>query len=128
MEATLITKDKNAATQFFTKPKAGPRIVRYISGVNMGLSFRGLGQVAVDLRLSIDSLDSGEFVVFMNRKQTAFKMLAPNNVLVYYRHPKEHRIDPRVIALIPTMFDGKVIHMDKALEKVITNDFTKKLR
>lgn len=107
-------------TKDFVRSK--PRIVRYISGVHMGLAHLGLKKIAGEL---IDGLDSGEFVIFMNSKQNAFKLLAPNNILVYYRHPKNHRIDPRVISLIPLVFDGKEIKMDLALKKVLEKDFKK---
>lgn len=123
--ATTLVKEPVTAKNFFVRPKDGPRVVRYVSGVHMGLSFRGLKKVAHKLRLDLDTLDSGEFVIFMNGKMTAFKMLAPNNVMVYYRHPKEHRIDPRVITLLPKVFDGRELDMDGALREVIQKDFAK---
>lgn len=119
----IPTKAKDFSS--FLKPKTHPSIVRYISGVHMGLSFKGLRKIASKLKLNLDALDSGEFVLFMNSKRTAFKLLAPNNVMVYYRHPKEHAIDPRVISLIPKIFDGKELNMDAGLKEVIQKDFEK---
>ncbi len=98
-----------------------PRIVRYITGVHMGLAHKGLRKIVT--KFGLDTLDSGEFIVFMNGARNAFKLLAPNNILVYYRHPKNHIIDPRVISLIPKVFDGKELKMDLALKKVLEKDF-----
>lgn len=101
-----------------------PRIVRYLSGVHMGANHAGLRKLVT--KFGLDLLENGEFIVFMNTAQNAFKLMAPNNVLIYYRHPKNHRIDPRVISLIPKVFDGKELKMDLALKKVLEKNFAKK--
>ncbi len=114
---------KKDNANFFLKPKSGLKIVRYVTGVHMALSHRGLKLMAKKLGLNADTMDSGEFIIFMNSGQTAFKLLTANNIICYYRHPKEHRIDPRVISLIPKVFDGKEIKLDAALESIIKQEF-----
>lgn len=104
----------------FTRVKR-PRIVRFITGIHMALSHKGLRKICKNFK--VGDLEAGEFVVFMNTACTAFKMLAPNNVLVYYRHPKEHRIDPRVIELIPNVFNGRELDMERATKMAIEIEF-----
>ena len=121
METQTVKRQKRSPVTDFDRPKE-VRIIHYISGVHMGLSHRGLGKLSAKY---LKNAELGDFIVFMNNARTAFKMLAPNNVLVYYRHPKDHPIDPRVIPLLPKVFNGRELDVDSAVKSVILKDFKK---
>ncbi len=116
METTLEAKS-------FSQTVKQQRIIRYISDTHMALQHQGLTKIAKKFNLEPTALQPGEYIVFMNSAQNAFKLMAPNNVIAYYRHPKNHKIDPRVISLIPKVFSGREIDMDQALKTVIERDF-----
>jgi hypothetical protein len=65
------------------------------------------------------------FVIFINRKQTAFKLLN-GNLVVHYRAPFG-RIDINTIQFLPYCFDATgAFNYNKALEAVFKHKLAKK--
>lgn len=99
-------------------------IIRYFSGVHLGLGHPGLTKLASKHGLKVNELGDGEYVLFANTRMTGIKLFAQNNCIAYYKSPSG-RIDPRVIALIPRFFNGTRIDLDGALREVILKDIEK---
>ena len=102
------------------------KLVRYFSNVHLGNAHRGLAQLARKENIDVRNLGKGEFVVFVNTKQTAFKMFAPGNIIAHYKNKEDKRIDPRTIVMLPNYFDGAEINYDRALKAVIEREFKEK--
>lgn len=106
------------------KPRAATqRIIRYFPDVHLGNSHRGLSEHALRSGVRISNLVIGEYVIFVNKRQTALKMYAFGNVIAYLKMPDGARLDPRIIALIPRFFSGKGIDYDGAIGEVIRKEF-----
>lgn len=101
-------------------------IIRVFQEVNLVRSHQGLTEIAAKHQINLSKLSVGEYVIFLNRAKTAFKLFAAENVIAYYRHPKNHRIDLRAIQFIPQVFQSKKkISYDDALKTAL---FQKKAR
>ena len=98
------------------------RIVRYFPETDMRMTQPGLRRIAIRNNLNPDNIPLGEFLLFVNRKQTMFKMLTQNNVLVSYKS-RRGKIHPGVFALIPRYFDGREFNYDRALREAVLADF-----
>lgn len=96
------------------------------TSVCMYNSHEGLAQIAKkENGVNVKALKPGQFCLFINPPFNACKLYAANNVILYYRHPKNHRLDPNAVRLIPQFFDGENqdIGYNKALAKVIKDEF-----
>lgn len=94
-------------------------VVRFFPDVSMANSHQGLGNIAKEANLNVRKLRPGEYLIFMNKKQTALKMLTAGNIIAYLKMPGSTKIDPRTIALIPKFFNGTEINYSGALKKVL---------
>ena len=94
------------------------RVIHFFPNVHMMLSHTGLTAIAEKANLDPAGMKRGEFMLFLNRPCNAFKMLAPEGFLAYYRHPMNHRIDPGVFKYLPEFFgsDGK-LNFESAMRK-----------
>lgn len=123
----LITQkyvQKVEDTLRLVKPRATTqRIIRYFPDVHLGNSHRGLSELALKSGVNITKLSIGEYVVFVNKRQTALKMFAFGNVVAHLKMPHGTRLDPRIITLIPRFFTGRGIDYDGAMEHVIRKEF-----
>lgn len=106
-------------------PKRAPQaILRFFPETHLGNSHAGLSKLAEEHKIQVTKLKPGEYVVFVNRAQTALKMYAPGNVVAHLKMPSgAGRIDPRVIRLMPRFFSGGVIDYDSALETILKREF-----
>jgi len=73
--------------------------------------------------VDVKALKVGQFCLFINPPCTACKLFAANNVILYYKHPKGHRLNPQALQMIPQFFDGQDIGYNKALAKIIKTEF-----
>lgn len=105
-------------------PKAPQRIVRYFPDTPLGNAHNGLAIIAGKHRIDVQNLSKGEYVIFVNKKQTALKMYAPGNVIAHLKTPHDTKLDPRIISLIPRFFDGKKIDYDAAIENILRKEFS----
>lgn len=91
-------------------------IARVFLDVHMGMNFDGLSRLMIKEKLDIRKLGKGDFVIFLNRKCTAFKILAGNSYLVYYKN-KNRKIPLEAIQYLPASFGGDEFEFNKAVEK-----------
>lgn len=99
------------------------RLVRYFPDTHLGNGHAGLAEIAKTHDINVSRLDFGEFVIFVNKKQTALKLYAPGNIVAYLKMPGSARINPKVIAMIPRFFNGVEIDYGRALKEVIRKEF-----
>ncbi len=93
------------------------RILRVFSGADLRSGHMGLSKVARKAGHAPEELSTGEYIVFINSKRNAFKLLAAHDVLAHYRHPSGHVIDARALQYIPQVFESKGhLSYDKALK------------
>jgi hypothetical protein len=100
------------------------KIKRYFPNTDLRCGHDGLFKLAVQKGCSPNSLGKGEFLAFVNRKQTSIKLYASGEVIAYLRLTKG-RLDPKVIQHLPEYFDGTQIHYDKAMVSVFNKQFPK---
>lgn len=79
----------------------------------------GLRMLAAKRRIDTQMIEPGKFVMFLNRRQSAFKLFAANNTIVHYKHPRG-RILLETIKHFPECFQAGEFRYDKALEKVLS--------
>ena len=111
------------------------RVVSLIYNVPMAYSHRGLKELAMKtLKLNLDDLKVGEFVLFVNKPYNAFKLFATGNTFVYHREPNPNALlSPDVLKMIPTFFVGTSIRIptdisaqvEKACKQAIERSATK---
>ena len=95
------------------------RVIRLFTDVSMSNGHLGLAKLARNHRIQIDSLDK-EFVVFLNKAQTSFKLYAPGNIICHYRGTR--KVDLRAIQHLPRVFNGHSLNYDRAVQKVIEKE------
>ena len=105
------------------KFSAPNRVVRYFPDTHLGNGHEGLAEIARKHDVNVNRLDFGEFVIFVNKKQTALKLFAPGNIVAYLKMPGSARLNPKVIAMIPRFFNGTEIDYTRALKEVIKKEF-----
>lgn len=93
------------------------KIARVYLDCDLRCSFDGLNALLKKDGVEIAS-SPGNFVLFMNRKATAFKLLTANSYLMFYRSPSG-RIALDAIQNIPEFFDGTRLDFNKAVEKTV---------
>lgn len=92
-------------------------IARVFMDCHMGWGFQGLGKVCKQAKVNLSNLGDGDFIIFLNRKCTSFKLLAGQHYLVYYKH--SGRIPLEAIRHLPSTFGGSKFEFDKAVEKAL---------
>ncbi len=97
------------------------KIVTVFPETHLGLGHLGLGLLAKKRRLDVKALEPGQFVLFLNRAQTAFKLFCASNTVVYYKHARG-RLSMEAIQHFPSVFEAGEFSYDKALEKVLAKE------
>ncbi len=112
---TLSTKKRLDQVKSFNFP------IKAIFDVNLGKGHQGLSEIAASLGVKTDSLDRGQFVLFLNKAQTAVKVFASNNVVAYYKNPDRKPMTMVQLANIPRCFNGHSFEWNIKLEKQLSN-------
>lgn len=100
-------------------------IRRVFLDVDMRNSHDGLNAVAIKNHIHPDSLEPGDFLVFLNTEKNKIKILTANGVMAYYRSP-HGKLELGVIRLIPQAFKASGrIDYDASLKQVIEANFRK---
>lgn len=99
--------------------KTQPKLVRFFPETNLGNGHDGLAKLAMKHDVDVKNLSSGEYVVFLNKKRTAFKMYAPNFIVVHQRLPQGAHVDLRVIERLPLHFNGTKLNYTEALKETV---------
>lgn len=92
-------------------------IARVFFDVHMGQSFQGLSRLLHKNKIDPRTLGVGDFVIFINRAGTAFKLFAGNTYLVYYKNEDRHKIPLDAIQYLPASFGGTELEFNRAVEK-----------
>lgn len=94
-------------------------ILRYFPDVHMGYGHKGLSEIADKAGVSISKQPVGEYLIFVNKAQTALKLYARGGVIAHLKMPGTQKINPRTIRLIPRFFNGSEINYNAALNAAI---------
>lgn len=95
METAETAKYEKRIDRFqFAAPKSVNRIIQYIPDVNMQNGHNGLTRIAAKFGISCDSLNEGEFVLFMNKSRTILKLFAPGNVIGHLKNAHRSEDQP----------------------------------
>jgi hypothetical protein len=95
------------------------RVVQVILNADLRCQHDGLTAIAKTFGLNVNTLKCGEYVVFVNTRQSAIKMYAANNTVAHFKLPSDRKLDLRVIGLIPRFFNGSKVDYEGALKKVL---------
>lgn len=95
------------------------RLIRIVFNTDLRCGHDGLAAIAKGLRVNVNTLEIGEFVVFVNRKKCALKLYAAGNTVAHFKMPGTRQMNMSVIGLIPRFFNGKELKYDDALAEVI---------
>lgn len=93
-------------------------IARVYLDVSMALGFNGLTEVLKKTKVDINTLPSGKFTVFVNRKHTAFKLLVGKNILIYHNN-QGRKFPLEALTEIPNFFDGTTLKFSHAIKKTV---------
>lgn len=93
--------------------------------VYMGWSHKSLAEVMRNTS-GVDELSRGECAVFLNKSWTACKILAPGNILLYYRAPFGAAITKDQIRALPAAFGGGRLGFKGSLENNVLKAFEAK--
>lgn len=97
-------------------------IMHVFHEVHLGLSHGGLGEI-LKQKTGRETLKDGEMAIFMNKKWTGCKILAPGGVLLYCRQMDGSFLSPDEIRRIPTLFGGKLLTFGGANEAKLLKAF-----
>jgi hypothetical protein len=97
-------------------------IVHYFKDADMRCAHHGLSVLAKKHKHSVETLKSGEFLLFVNARQTIAKVLGAGGVILHLKS-ENGRIDFRTLRYLPQLFSGKHFTYNDALSKVIEEDF-----
>lgn len=100
------------------------RVIRYFPESDMRNGHDGLAKIASKAGINMQTINNGEFVIFVNRRKTHIKMFASSNVIAHYKS-MNGKIDPAIIQHLPNCFEGGVIDYDKAITRVLKKEFPK---
>jgi len=90
----------------------------------MSNGHEGLANVAYKTnKVDVGGLKVGQFALFINRAFTACKLFGANNILLHYKHPKNHILDYKALRLLPEFYDGQNINYTKALRQVLKQGY-----
>ena len=89
------------------------------------LGHLGLTLLAHKKKLKPETFSQGEFIVFVNRRQTALKMLTSSNVLIYKQN-NHKRINLEMVQYLPTFFNGSDFDIKSAIKQALTTALARK--
>lgn len=90
-------------------------ILRCFVNADLRNGHQGLAAMAKKDRISVDQLEAGQYLVFINTAKNKMKVYTANNIVAYLRLNRG-RIDLATISKIPQSFQGGDIHYDDALK------------
>ena len=102
-------------------------LLSYIPDTDLRQGHLGLSKVAAKAKRPVDKLETGQFLLFINRSQTALKMLTTGGVLVHLKSPRG-RLDFEAVNLIPKYFNGSRFNYSGALKETLTKRLARRRR
>jgi hypothetical protein len=98
---------------------SAPKIIRVFQDVNMQNGHLGLNRLARKHNVAVDTKDRGEFIIFINKKQTMVKAMHAGGLLLFYKSPSG-RITMGAIQNIPQAFNSdEHFWMEKAIQTAL---------
>lgn len=95
------------------------QIARVFFDTHMGLAFKGLEDLC---RKNKVNPSYEQYVMFINKKRTKFKLLIGNKYLVYHDN-KNQPFPLEAIRNLPLAFAGDTFDFSKAMDKTIQEKF-----
>jgi hypothetical protein len=95
-------------------------IIQCFLDADMRNGHEGLAELAKKENINVQTLQRGQFVVFINSAKDRVKIYAASNVIAYMRSVRGQKIDLRVIREIPRAFNGGGISYDETIEKMLS--------
>jgi hypothetical protein len=95
-------------------------IVRCFLEVSMINGHDGLSEIAAKEKIKVAELETGQYVVFVNKARDRIKVFAAEQIVAYVRLTQGRKVDLRVIREIPRVFTGAQMNYDKALDLMLS--------
>jgi len=102
------------------------QIVEVFPNSDLRSGHPGLTRLALKHKRNPEALGTAKWLFFLNRKQTAFKLLGAGGVLVHWRAPENRRVDVAAIRYIPECFDGKSFDFNIAVKHSLREQLGKR--
>lgn len=106
----------------FSKKLSENRMVQIVFNADLRCSHDGLRLLAKSLKINLDALVVGEFVVFINTNKNMLKIFAAGNTIAHFKNEKSRMINMKILSMIPRFFNGKELKYDEALAEVIRKE------
>lgn len=100
-------------------------ILHYFPNSDLRSSHRGLTLLAAKHKVRVETLASGSFVLFINRKRSQFKILTSSHIIAHYKSP-HGSIDMGVLNYLPHAFSSEGFDFSKALRVKLAKDLAKR--
>ena len=101
------------------------KVICYFPHADLRCSHAGLANLAKYHKKDVDNMNKGDFMVFLNAKQTQAKILTSDSILIHLKN-EGRRLSLEAISMIPTYFNGESFNYKAALKKVIERDLARK--
>ena len=102
-------------------------ILSYFPDIDLRQGHLGLSKVAAMAKRPLNNLNQGDFLLFVNRSQTALKVLTTGGVLVHVK--SEHgRLNFEAVNMLPQYFSGSAFNYKGALKKTLEKRLAKRGR
>lgn len=95
------------------------KILQIFFNTDLRCAHDGLAILAKKEKLNVDKLRVGQFLVFMNTKQSQLKIYAAGRTIAHFKMPNHRRMNLKVLQMIPRFFNGKELKYDEALSEII---------
>lgn len=99
-------------------------IVSFFPDTDLRCGHAGLTNLALSAKRNPSALKPGQFLVFVNRQQTAIKILATSDMLAHYKSPSG-RVNLTAVTLLPKYFNGGSFNYSAALKATILRTLKK---
>lgn len=101
--------------EYYAEKTTRVSCIRFFPNADLRCGHLGLGEFALKKgKIDTSLLKPGEFLIFANRIQSKFKIIGPNNILIYLKSNGTERIPIRAIQLLPKLFSGEEFNFKAA--------------
>lgn len=75
------------------------------------------------LKMNVDELEPGQFVLCINKSWTALKAYGANHIILHHKVPDGKRLNPKAVMRLPRFIRGQQINYDKALTEQVHAEY-----
>lgn len=101
-------------------------IVSFVYPSDMRCGHEGLRMLAKRLKRDPD-LKPGQFLVFLNSRQSQAKILTAGDVLLHLRPPGANKLNLEAIAKLPEFFGGGGFNYTKAVQNTLPEQVRRRI-